>query len=240
MATSAHCTQVPELLRILLTETHDRRDYFDTLQPLLLACSQRLANLSNADADVFAAAVADLSKLAAGLNGKRATSEDDTLGQSAVPASSAQTPTNSKRRDEQKTSHHRSDTEPVAAFFHDLAACAEVPAVMQVLFVLLAVTACSGNCTSEDANSVSALVSAAVHSAQMEAPAAKAIGEGFVALGVGCKCRRRALGSLLSTTLCTASQPPLRRNMIDYIRKSDSDTIVVHGRRITTVLVSLL
>ena len=182
---------------ILLTETHDRRDYFDTLQPLLLACSQRLADLSNSDADVFAAAVADLSKLATDLTGKCA---NDTLRQSA-PASSAQTTANSDRQKTLKASHHRSDTEPVAAYFCDLAACTEVPAVMQVLFTLLSVTACGGDCSGEDAAAVSARVSAAVPSAQMEEPAANAIGDGFADLGVACKCRKSALGSLLSTTL---------------------------------------
>ena len=218
MVTSTHCAQVPELLGILLTETHDRRDYFDTLQPLLLACSQRLAECSNADADVFAAAVADLSKLAADLTGKRATSENDRVNrQSAAPASSAQTTANSKRRKKQKATHHRSDTEPVAAFFCGLAACAQVPAAMQVLFALLSVTACSGNCTTADATAVSELVSTAVPSAQMAEPAAKAIGDGFAALGVACKCRQSALGSLVSTTLRPTSQPMLKRNVFEEV-----------------------
>ena len=217
----AHCRrlQVPELLKVVLTETHDRRDYSHALRPLLIECSRRLADLSRVNAEVFAVAVADLSKLAAHLAFKDGQDEGSMpiARQTSASASSEHT----KQKKKQKTPHKRSevpaDAEPVAAYFRELAACVEVPAAMQTLFTLLAVTACSGDCTAADAAAVSKLASAAVLSAQMGEPAAKAIGDGFAALGVACKCRTSALGSLLSTAMRTAPELALRRNMFEDV-----------------------
>ena len=64
--------QVASLLRVLLLEAHDQREWLDALSPVIVECSTVLAHLASRQPDTFAAAVELLTALAKQLVGSGA------------------------------------------------------------------------------------------------------------------------------------------------------------------------